>query len=263
MKYKINTLLYYNAAEGSLKAEHGDTETQLSITANALLFFMIQNPGVIGRDEVMRRVWDDNGLVSSNSNLNQYLSMLRKTFRHYDIDNIIVTVAHGRLELNPDISIELIDDTLLLPISQTTNEQPAVSDKHVINSRLTSYFTADYCWTYTSIILLLLAVTLFGWTYFSDTPLHAMKLTALAPGECELFSTDEISNASIGKNYIANFHAVKERNRLSCRKDESFLFFYSDKLQTKGLGRAFMAHCSIYKKNKFSYCDNYFYYSWR
>jgi DNA-binding winged helix-turn-helix (wHTH) protein len=41
------------------------------------------------------KVWDDNGLTSSNSNLNQYLSMLRKTFRHYDIDNIIVTVSRG------------------------------------------------------------------------------------------------------------------------------------------------------------------------
>jgi hypothetical protein len=55
------------------------------------------------------KVWDDNGLTSSNSNLNQYLSMLRKTFRHYDIDNIIVTVSRGLLQLNPDLTIEMLD----------------------------------------------------------------------------------------------------------------------------------------------------------
>ncbi len=35
--------------------------------------------------------------------------MLRKTFRHYDIDNIIVTVSRGMLQLNQDLSIELLD----------------------------------------------------------------------------------------------------------------------------------------------------------
>jgi hypothetical protein len=64
---------------------------------------------VVSRDEVLKKVWDDNGLTSSNSNLNQYLSMLRKTFRHYDIDNIIVTVSRGMLQLNQDLSIELLD----------------------------------------------------------------------------------------------------------------------------------------------------------
>ncbi len=64
---------------------------------------------MVSREEVLKKVWDDNGLTSSNSNLNQYLSMLRKTFRHYDIDNIIVTVSRGMLQLNQDLSIELLD----------------------------------------------------------------------------------------------------------------------------------------------------------
>ncbi|HHW3439977.1 TPA: winged helix-turn-helix domain-containing protein, partial [Escherichia coli] len=58
----------------------------------------------------LTKVWDNNGLTSSNSNLNQYLSMLRKTFRHYGIDNIIITVARGYLQLNPNVSIEPLDE---------------------------------------------------------------------------------------------------------------------------------------------------------
>lgn len=65
---------------------------------------------IVSREEVLKKVWDDNGLTSSNSNLNQYLSMLRKTFRHYGIDNIIITVARGYLQLNPDVSIEPLDE---------------------------------------------------------------------------------------------------------------------------------------------------------
>ncbi len=41
--------------------------------------------------------------------------MLRKTFRHYDIDNIIVTVSRGMLQLNQDLSIELLDAGPALP----------------------------------------------------------------------------------------------------------------------------------------------------
>lgn len=36
--------------------------------------------------------------------------MLRKTFRHYDIENIIVTVSRGMLQLNPELTIAIIDD---------------------------------------------------------------------------------------------------------------------------------------------------------
>lgn len=124
MKYKINALIYYDATDGAISLEKESVDTHLSITANALLFYFMQHPGVVNRDEVLKRVWDDNGLVSSNSNLNQYLSLLRKTFRHYGIENIIVTIAKGRLEFNPDISVELIDDSTLLPSTQTNEEAP-------------------------------------------------------------------------------------------------------------------------------------------
>nr|WP_282554145.1 winged helix family transcriptional regulator [Providencia rettgeri] len=110
MKYKINAFILYDAVDGTLSLKEDEVDTQLSITANALLFYFIQHRGVVSRDEVLKAVWDDNGLVSSNSNLNQYLSILRKAFRPYGIENIIVTVARGRLEFNSDVSLELIDD---------------------------------------------------------------------------------------------------------------------------------------------------------
>ena len=96
MRYIINARFIYDAMDGSLTQREGaEPDSQLSITANALFYFFLRNTGIVSREEVLKKVWDDNGLTSSNSNLNQYLSMLRKTFRHYDIDNIIVTVSRG------------------------------------------------------------------------------------------------------------------------------------------------------------------------
>lgn len=116
MRYNINARLIYDATDGTLTLPGSDEpDSQLSITASALLYFFLRHTGVVSRDEVLKKVWDDNGLTSSNSNLNQYLSMLRKTFRHYDIDNIIVTVSRGMLQLNQDLSIELLDAGRRLP----------------------------------------------------------------------------------------------------------------------------------------------------
>ncbi|EPE7328000.1 hypothetical protein ACSLWP_005053, partial [Salmonella enterica] len=59
---------------------------------------------------------------------------------------------------------------------------------------------------------------------------------------------------------IANFATVPN---IACKPGERFLFFYGDRLETNGLGRVFLAHCAMHEDNPFSYCDNYFYYSWK
>ena len=56
---------------------------------------------------------------------------------------------------------------------------------------------------------------------------------------------------------------VRQRLNIACKPGERFLFFYGDRLETNGLGRVFLAHCAMHEDNPFSYCDNYFYYSWK
>lgn len=110
MRYNINARFIYDATDGTLTLPQStEPDCQLSVTSSALLSFL-HHTDIVSREEVLKKVWDDNGLTSSNSNLNQYLSMLRKTFRHYGIDNIIITVARGYLQLNPDVSIEPLDE---------------------------------------------------------------------------------------------------------------------------------------------------------
>ena len=290
MKYKINALIYYDATDGAISLEKDSIDTHLSITANALLFYFIQHPGVVNRDEVLKRVWDDNGLVSSNSNLNQYLSLLRKTFRHYGIENIIVTIAKGRLEFNPDISVELIDDSTLLPTAQS-NTETRVTDKEqrlsgengsdVISAEIASEEQLnnheellsehlqqkekrpDICWYLASIGFLFGALFLAIVTFFNQHHSKPITLTPLTHNNCELLSNEAMINSAVSDNYVQNFDAVRNKLNLQCVKGERFVFFYGDKLQTNGLGRVFLAHCAKNEDNPFSYCDNYFYYSWK
>lgn len=288
MKYKINALIYYDATDGAISLEKEGVDTHLSITANALLFYFIQHPGVVSRDEVLKRVWDDNGLVSSNSNLNQYLSLLRKTFRHYGIENIIVTIAKGRLEFNPDISIELIDDSTLLPATQmmtetvTTNSEKLLSEEkestvttiqidenenqNTINQsdiQHTEKQRPEICWYLASAGFLFGALFLAILVFFNQHYSRPISLTPLTHNDCELLSNEAMINSSVSDNYVRNFDAVRNKLNLQCIKGERFVFFYGDKLQTNGLGRVFLAHCAKNEDNPFSYCDNHFYYSWK
>ena len=65
------------------------------------------------------------------------------------------------------------------------------------------------------------------------------------------------------KAYEKNYDEVRKRLNIACKPSERFLFFYGDRLETNGLGRVFLAHCAMHENNPFSYCDNYFYYSWK
>ncbi|MGG4608484.1 winged helix-turn-helix domain-containing protein [Providencia sp. Me31A] len=277
MKYKINAFIIYDAVDGSLSLKEDEVDTQLSITANALLFYFIQHRGIISRDDVLKAVWDDNGLVSSNSNLNQYLSLLRKAFRQYGIENIIVTVARGRLEFNSEVSLELIDDIKINPIESISslseideaavvlsppmdllsqpNEEPKVVSSLPPEKK-------EICWYLASAAFLLCSVLLAIMAYLSNQPSLPINMTVLEHSNCDVLSNEKMINATVALNYVKNFDKVRNNLNLTCVEKERFVFFYGDKLQTNGLGRVFLAHCAVNEDNPFSYCDNYFYYSW-
>lgn len=266
MRYNINARLIYDATDGTLTLPGSDEpDSQLSITASALLYFFLRHTGVVSRDEVLKKVWDDNGLTSSNSNLNQYLSMLRKTFRHYDIDNIIVTVSRGMLQLNQDLSIELLDAGPALadvPSPAAPPGEPAGAGRETIPPAASPH-ARGMCWYLAGGCLLVIALLLVAFTFAGTHVARPINLTLMNHSQCELLASDEMLRSVSATAYGKNFDEVRQRLKLSCKPGERFVFFYGDRLETNGLGRVFLAHCAMHEDNPFSYCDNYFYYSWK
>ncbi|OAN13256.1 transcriptional regulator [Photobacterium jeanii] len=266
MKYKINGFLYYDATDATLSIDdNGTSDTHLSITANALLYFLLQHPGVITRDEVMKKVWDDNGLTSSNSNLNQYLSLLRKSFRNYQIDDVIVTIARGRLEINKDLLIEVVDDNPLHPIfsNQEVTPEKAAKAKHSDDDLPEQTEEQERNWMMASAALFTAALVLLWTAIISERSINIVQLNQVTSGVCELFSNENMINSEMAKSYRNSFDAVRKKLGLECNDDRRFIFYYSDKFKNKGLGRTFMAQCAKNDNNPYAYCDNYFYYSWK
>ena len=268
MRYNINARLIYDATDGTLTLPgSSEPDSQLSITASALLYYFLRHTDVISRDEVLKKVWDDNGLTSSNSNLNQYLSMLRKTFRHYDIENIIVTVSRGMLQLNPELTIAIIDDLPEATPSPAAEVAPMQDSRppftRAEETSAPSRHARGTCWYLAGGCLLTIALLLVVCSFLGGSTSHPITLTQMRHSQCELLASDEMLRSVAGTAYGKNFDAVRQRLKLECKPGERFVFFYGDRLETNGLGRVFLAHCAMHEDNPFSYCDNYFYYSWK
>ncbi len=268
MRYNINGRFIYDATDGTLTLpESTEPDSQLSLTASALFYFFLRNTGIINREEVLKKVWDDNGLTSSNSNLNQYLSMLRKTFRYYGIDNIIVSVSRGHLQLNPDVLIELVDERptqqSITPEFVPSEVEPDPSPAEEAYSSPNTLHSRGMCWYMAGICLLVISLLLVVLSLVGVSESHPIALTQITHSQCELLASDEMLRSVTASAYALNFDKVRQRLNIACKPGERFLFFYGDRLETNGLGRVFLAHCAVHEANPFSYCDNYFYYSWK
>lgn len=261
MRYNINASLIYDAADGTLTLPGSNSpDSQLSITASALLLFFLQHPEVVSREDVLKKVWDDNGLTSSNSNLNQYLSMLRKTFRHYDIENIILTISLGNLQFNPDIVVETLDSLSLQPAPEVYSEQTKPAE--VVKTRNTFTANRKINWNMASAVLLLLSLLMLPLSLINHLNPVFISPVPVAGQDCELSGTTDMVDSVTPHDYEKKFIDVLQKLNLTCNPEQRYIFFYSDKLQTKGLGRVFLAHCAIHGNIPYGYCDNYFYYSW-
>ena len=57
MRYNINARFIYDATDGTITLpQSAEPDSQLSITASALLFFFLRHTGIVSREEVLKKV---------------------------------------------------------------------------------------------------------------------------------------------------------------------------------------------------------------
>ncbi|WP_409309779.1 transcriptional regulator [Pectobacterium sp. B1J-3] len=107
MVYLINHLILFNEDDGTLAWHDRENEAvALSFPVSRLFCLLIENPGVtLSRDVLLKEALEKNGLCSSINNLNNYLSLLRKALREFDLAESIVTIPKSGLIFNVE-SIE-------------------------------------------------------------------------------------------------------------------------------------------------------------
>lgn len=80
MKYRFNDHILFDADTRTLSpTDFSDDPISISSPSKRLLLLLIAHHGeAVGRELIFKKVWDDYGMVSSNNNLNQCVSKLRR-----------------------------------------------------------------------------------------------------------------------------------------------------------------------------------------
>lgn len=107
MIYLICEKIIFNTHDGTLTVDGIDDSVKLTLPAARLLEVLLNNHGkIIERNYLLTEVWDKHGLVGSDSNLNQYISVLRRTLSMFGIDDFVQTIPKVGFKLNNDITVK-------------------------------------------------------------------------------------------------------------------------------------------------------------
>ncbi|MDO2954119.1 winged helix-turn-helix domain-containing protein [Aeromonas simiae] len=112
MMFLIDGKILYDPEKGILQdignASDSQEETRLTSTANRILALLIESQGtVIERNSLLEQVWEAHGLNGSNSSLNQYISILRKTLSGIlDREETIVSVPKIGFSISSRLDIQ-------------------------------------------------------------------------------------------------------------------------------------------------------------
>lgn len=135
MGYVFNFSVIFDADKRRLCLLH-DEESSVGISAPAcrLLTVLVQNNGeTLTRTWLLKVVWEDYGFTGSNSNLNNYLSELRKAINMLDPTlDIIITTPKVGIKLEANITFTALED-------KENNSPDATNDNdyHHVGNELT------------------------------------------------------------------------------------------------------------------------------
>mgnify|MGYP000890740156 CR=1 FL=1 len=108
MIYKISDTVRFKPADGAIwSIDSPEQVINLTITNCNLLCMLLNNKGaILSRENILEDIWDKQGLRSSNNTLNQYISILRRTFSLLGIDEeVIKTIPKVGFCFNEAISV--------------------------------------------------------------------------------------------------------------------------------------------------------------
>lgn len=134
MVYLINDLIIFNEEEGTLAwIERENEAISLSFPISRLLCLLIENQGVtLSRDFLLNEALEKHALSPSLNNLNNYLSLLRKVLREFDLADSIVTIPKLGIVFNAEsvVSYPAADRGEKATLHWETEEKAEEEDVH-------------------------------------------------------------------------------------------------------------------------------------
>ncbi|MFZ1871586.1 MAG: winged helix-turn-helix domain-containing protein [Chania sp.] len=112
MKYIIDAKLVFDSEEKTLFLKESPEErVEIGAISARLFVAMLENIAGVEREYLLDAVWSNHGLRPSNNNLNNHISLLRKSISGIiDFDDLIITLPKKGFMVNKRYMIHTVDD---------------------------------------------------------------------------------------------------------------------------------------------------------
>lgn len=164
MKYVIQSTIIFNTAEYVLTSlTDSNTSVRLSNSAGRVLEELIKQRNIdsstpVTRDHLFSVIWRAYGLEPSNGNLNQQISLIRKTLTYFGLDpSSIITIPKRGLKLNSQLTIKQMSDET--PYVSSTLHKSIDKNNNLPSTLLNIKTHIKYMITLTTMIVILLGVS--------------------------------------------------------------------------------------------------------
>lgn len=275
MLYTISEAIVFNSDDGTLTRIQDNDVVKLSIPAGRLLEVLLNAPnGFIDRESLLTEVWDNYGLRGSHGNLNQYISILRRTLAGMGCDELIVTVPKMGFRINPDIPVTIAEPAPrgdIVPTSRVASVDVA-QDTHVTTPLIAQAIIASPPFSGSflrrqrvPLLLLLLVLCLGCFAAIKHRQWSAREIVPIGSSideNCRVLYLQNLGPKDREK-MNSQVKTIFAENSLVCDKTRLVLVDNYTSESTANLGRTLLSFCRIGSDRKVVDCQNFYYYDRR
>jgi len=275
MIYIIDDQVTYNSDDCTLSHIPTQETLSLSISSGRLFEQLLNSQGeILARETLLTEVWDKYGLRGSNSNLNQYLSILRRALAAYGCENLIITIPKIGIRLNTEIKIEREPSPAFVVSEDQRDEEPAesavssqdspaISPDSVMADKLVkkSFLTVRQA-IFAIVMLMLLGSAFWYFTISESAEKNSSMSTIKLQGGCEaviIQGLDVFEQKSLDKQILE----ILRENDQSCVPGRRIYFDKNTSLTTTDYGRTVLSACNLNSSGHIVSCDSFYYLDWR
>lgn len=257
MRYIINSSIAFRVEDGALYRIESNDIVVLPIPAQRLLFTILESGGnILRREFLLQEVWDNFGLVGSNNNLNQYLSLLRRTISAFGCENFIETIPKVGIRIVEGVQIEKDNAEDVFPEGDSESDIPAEtrSPPHKTEHLFRRWsLTNIIFYSFLIIVLIFLSVLVHFRAGVDQAP-----VTSTLRGGCHLVLYTEL-NAQQYNRISEKVTEYLNKTDKSCHPGVTIYFDDISSQSLYGKGRTLLSYCESDKKGINDICHNYFY----
>ncbi|NTY89977.1 CadC family transcriptional regulator [Serratia fonticola] len=289
MKYRFNDRVLFDDDSGTLvPSDFSNEPTSISNPAKRLLLLLIANYGKpVEREVIFKKVWDDYGMISSNNNLNQCVSKLRRVLKVMGIDDeVIATVPKIGFMLRREIQVEISQEddghfTPLIPAQTVGDEshvpvESGLQDEAETDDDVASVSGADgepdlpiseeiatpankkrLGWGLIATVAGLVFVLGIASTMYATNSLARQEVFLGKAGSCKVFMSTSTQSGVPNSSLNQDMLSYVEQRKAECRADEYLLVVRSNQVRSfiSGVSRLFFVRCTIVREHKIEFCS--------